>query len=117
MLLVVQLTANTPELKLLLHGAYVNATVLSKKVNTNDPNQPPLNIGWRIIDRSQSEASPDCLLLTGNNEEDAFYKLQPLTAIKESNVHNLKEFCVHTGDYVLRADEQVSLLLDIDTGA
>ena len=79
MLLVVQLTANTPELKLLLHGAYVNATVLSKKVNTTNPNQPPLNIGWRIIDRSQSEASPDCLLLTGNNEEDASVSYTHLT--------------------------------------
>lgn len=115
MLLIVQLTATTPQLKLLLHGAYVNATVLSKQVNSTDPNQPPLNIGWRIIDRSQTAASPDCLLLTEHSDDASFYQLQPITALTQSNVHNLKEFCIHTGGYVLQGNEQVTLLLDVDT--
>ncbi|RXK59614.1 hypothetical protein ESA94_11115 [Lacibacter luteus] len=116
MLLIVQLTATTPELKLLMHGAYVDALVLSKQVQSNDPNQPPLNIGWRIIDRSQTAASPDCLLLTPGDEAGYSYQLQPITTVKPGSIHNLKEFCLNTGDYVLQDKEQVTLLLDIDTG-
>jgi hypothetical protein len=103
MLLLVQLTAATPELKLLVPGAAEE--------------QAPLNIGWRMIDRSHTAASPDCLVLADADATDPVYQLQPLTTVQQKGTHNLKEICVHTGNYVLQPDEQVTVLLDIDTPA
>ena len=115
MILIAQLTAQQPELKLLIKGAYVNCSILSKQVNSSDPAQPPLNIGWRIIDRSETAASPDCLLLHDPSEHTSFYQLTPVAATGHYNPHNLKEFCLNTGDYKLAGNEQVVLLLEIDT--
>jgi hypothetical protein len=115
MILIAQLTARQPEIKLLIHGAYVNCSILSKQLNTKDPNQPPLNIGWRIIDRSQTAASPDCLVLANHAEHAEMYQLQPMSEVMKHSPHNLKEFCVNTGDYQLAGYEQVTVLLEIDT--
>lgn len=115
MILIVQLTAQQPELKLLIKGAYVHCSILSKQVNSSDPAQPPLNIGWRIIDRSHSPASPDCLLLHDPSDNTSFYQLTPIATTGQYNPHNLKEFCLNTGDYQLTGAEQVTLLLELDT--
>ena len=115
MILITQLTPHQPEIKLLIHGAYVNCSILSKQLNTKDPNQPPLNIGWRIIDRSHSAASPDCLVLTEASQHAEGYQLQPMSELVTNTPHNLKEFCLNTGDYKLAGYEQVTVLLEIDT--
>ena len=115
MVLIAQLTAQQPEIKLLIHGAYVNCGILSKLLNTKDPNQPPLTIGWRIIDRSKTAASPDCLVLANHAEHAEMYQLQPMSEVMHHSPHNLKEFCVNTGDYQLAGNEQVNVLLEIDT--
>lgn len=117
MLLLVQLTAATPELKLLVPGATVNAVLLSSLLQTTAEEQTPLSIGWRMIDRSHTAASPDCLVLADADATDPVYQLQPLTAVQQKGTHNLKEICVHTGNYVLQPDELVTVLLDIDTPA
>lgn len=115
MILIAQLTPHQPEIKLLIHGAYVNCSILSKQLNTKDANQPPLNIGWRIIDRSHSAASPDCLVLANNAEHSELYQLQPMSEVISNSPHNLKEFCLNSGDYKLAGYEQVTVLLEIDT--
>lgn len=115
MILIAQLTAQQPELKLLIHGAYISCSILRKQLNINDPHQPPLNIGWRIIDRSQTAASPDCLVLANNTEHAEMYQLQPMSDVMSNSPHNLKEFCLNTGDYKLAGYEQVTVLLEIDT--
>jgi hypothetical protein len=115
MILIAQLTACQPEVKLLIHGAYVNCTILNKQLNSTDSNQPPLNIGWRIIDRSKTAASPDCLVLANNAEHSEMYQLQPMSEMVSNSPHNLKEFCLNTGDYQLAGYEQVTVLLEIDT--
>ena len=117
MILIAQLTANQPEVKLLIHGAYVSCSILSKRLNSKDPNQPPLNIGWRIIDRSQTTASPDCLVLANHAEHAEMYQLQPMSDVLSNSPHNLKEFCLNTGDYKLAGYEQVTVMLEIDTAA
>lgn len=117
MILIAQLTARQPEVKLLIHGAYVGCSIISKQLNTKDPNQPPLNIGWRIIDRSHSAASPDCLVLADHAEHAEMYQLQPMSELVSHSPHNLKEFCLNTGDYELAGYEQVTVMLEIDTAA
>jgi hypothetical protein len=114
MILIAQLTSQQPELKLLINGAYVNCSILSKRINSFDPSLPPLNIGWRIIDRSQTPASPDCLLLHDSADNAFAYQISPAAAAN-TNPHNLKEFCLNTGDYKLTGSEQVTLMLEIDT--
>lgn len=115
MILIAQLTAQQPELKLLLHGAFVSCSILMKQVNTSDPNQPPLNIGWRIIDRSKTAPSPDCVVLTDTGATTEADPLQLRSGIVNNTAHNLKEFCVNSADYKLTGTEQVTLLLEIDT--
>lgn len=115
MILIAQLTAQQPEVKLLIHGAFVNGSILSKQLNTNDPVQPPLNIGWRIIDRSKTAASPDCVVVTDAAANTQAYQLQPLSAIVPNASHNLKEFCVNSADYKLTGNEQVTVMIEIDT--
>ena len=115
MILIAQLTAHQPEVKLLIHGAYISCSILSKQLNTKDPNQPPLNIGWRIIDRSQTAASPDCLVLANHAERLGMYQLQPMSEVLSNSPHNLKEFCLNTGEYQLAGYEQVTVMLEIDT--
>jgi len=115
MILIAQLTAHQPEVKLLIHGAYISCSILSKQLNTKDPNQPPLNIGWRIVDRSHSAASPDCLVLANHTEHAEMYQLQPLSEVMSNTPHNLKEFCLNTGEYQLAGYEQVTVMLEIDT--
>lgn len=117
MLLLVQLTAATPELKLLVPGATVNAVLLSSQLQTTGDAKVPLSIGWRMIDRSHTAASPDCLVLADADATDPVYQLQPLTAIQHKGTYNLKEICVHTGNYVLQPDEQVTVLLEIEPAA
>lgn len=117
MILIAQLTSQQPELKLLIKGAYVNCSILSKQINSTDPAQPPLNIGWRIIDRSHTPASPDCLLLHDPSEHTSFYQLSPVAATGPFNPHNLKEFCLNPGNYQLTGTEQVTLMLELDTVA
>ena len=117
MILIAQLTAQQAEVKLLIHGAFVNGSILSKQLTTNDPVQPPLNIGWRIIDRSKTAASPDCVVVTDASANEESSQLQPISQIVNNTHHNLKELCVHTGDYELRGIEQVTVLLEIDTGS
>jgi hypothetical protein len=73
-----------------------------------------LTTGWRIIDRSQSTASPDCLVLADVAEHSEMYQLQPMSEVMSKSPHNLKEFCVNTGDYTLAGYEQVTVLLEID---
>ena len=115
MILIAQLTAQQPEVKLLINGAFVNGCILSKQLNTNDPVQPPLNIGWRIIDRSKTAASPDCVVVTDVAANAEAYELQPLSNSVNNTAHNLKEFCVNSADYKLTGNEQVTVMLEIDT--
>lgn len=117
MILIAQLTPQQPELKLLIKGAYVNCSILSKQMNTIDPAQPPLNIGWRIIDRSETAASPDCLVLHDSADNSYSYQLTPIAEANHPNPHNLKEFCLNTADYKLSGSEQVTVMLEIDTAA
>lgn len=114
MILIAQLTALQPEVKLLLHGAFVNCSILSQQLNTNVPGQPPLNIGWRIIDRSHTAASPDCIEVT-NAADPEVYQLRPMSNVIGNLSHNLKEFCVNSAVYKFDATEQVTVMLEIDT--
>ncbi len=115
MILIAQLTAQQPEVKLLVHGAFVNGSILSKQLNINDPVQPPLSIGWRIIDRSKSAASPDCVVVTDAAETTEAYQLHSHANSVNNTAHNLKEFCVNSADYKLTGNEQVTVMLEIDT--
>ena len=117
MILIAQLNALQPELKLLIPGSFVNCSLLSRQLNTTDQEQAPLNIGWRIIDRSYTAASPDCLVVTEAMENTEGSTLQPVSHIINNRDYNRKELCVHTGDYELKGIEQVTVLLEIDTGS
>ena len=114
MILIAQLNALQPELKLLIPGSFVHCSLLSRQLNTNGQEQAPLNIGWRIIDRSHTAASPDCLVVTDVPAKEEGSQLQPISHIVNHTHHNLKELCVHTGDYELKGVEQVTVLLEID---
>ncbi len=115
MLLLVQLTAARPELKLLVSCAAVHAVLLQQSLTPCVDQQHVSALGWRVTDRSQSPASPDCLVLADAEEEGRFYPLQSLPAVTELQLYNLKEICVYTGTCVLQGDEFVTVLLDIDT--
>ena len=115
MILIAQLTAQQPELKLLIHGAFVNGSILSKQLNINDPVQPPVNIGWRIIDRSKTAASPDCVVVKDATANTEVYQLHPHSNSVNNTAHNLKEFCVNSANYKLTGNEQVTVILEIDT--
>lgn len=117
MTLIAQLNALQPDLKLLIPGAFVHCSLLSRQLNTTDQEQAPLNIGWRIIDRSYTAASPDCVVVTDASTNEESSQLLPISQIVSNTHHNLKELCVNTGDYELTGIEQVTVLLEIDTGS
>jgi hypothetical protein len=115
MMFITQLTAQQPEVKLLLPGTNIHCSILHHELCSTDQPQAPLTIGWRMIDRSQSAASPDCVIVTDVAANTEVYQLDPHSNSVNNTVHNLKEFCVNSADYKLTGNEQVTLLLEIDT--
>ncbi len=114
MILITQLNALQPEVKLLLPGTKIHCSILQQQLRSTDPQQAPLNIGWRMIDRSQSAASPDCFVVTDASEQEEFAVLQPISHLHGNTAYAFNEFCLNTGGYQLTGIEQVTILLDID---
>ncbi len=114
MILITQLTALQPEVKLLLPGTAVSCSLLSQQLHQTDPQHPALTIGWRMIDRSHSAASPDCFVVTDAMEQEGVSSLQPLSQLQPNSTHAYREFCLNTGDYRLTGVEQVTVMLEIE---